>query len=92
LPDFSWYNVPNGNKIYQMAGKLTKWPQNTPTSSIARPSQIYPTWDLWFENTPFGNPVHDSKNIFFCAKQSVNDNDVLGAVFSATTNSARTRR
>jgi hypothetical protein len=35
-------NIPNGWKIYQMAVKLTKWPQNIPTFSIARPSKIYP--------------------------------------------------
>jgi hypothetical protein len=30
-----------------------------PTSSIARPSKIYPKWDFWFENIPSGNPdVH----------------------------------
>jgi hypothetical protein len=27
-----------------------------PTSSIARPSKIYPNWDFWFENKPSGNP------------------------------------
>jgi hypothetical protein len=27
-----------------------------PTSSIARPSKIYPNWDFWFENIPSGNP------------------------------------
>jgi hypothetical protein len=26
-----------------------------PTSSIARPSKIYPNWDFWFENIPSGN-------------------------------------
>jgi hypothetical protein len=35
-------NMPNGHKIYQMAVKLIKWPQNIPISSIARPSKIYP--------------------------------------------------
>jgi hypothetical protein len=27
------------------------------TSSIARPSKIYPNWYFWFENIPSGNPV-----------------------------------
>jgi hypothetical protein len=27
-----------------------------PTSSFARPSQIYPNRDFWFENMPSGNP------------------------------------
>jgi hypothetical protein len=39
-----------------MAPKLTKWPQNIPTSSIARHSKIHPNWDFWFENTTSGNP------------------------------------
>jgi hypothetical protein len=26
-----------------------------PTSSMARPSNIDPNWDFWFENVPFGN-------------------------------------
>jgi hypothetical protein len=39
-----------------MDGKLTKWPLNIPTSSIARPSKIYPNWSFWFENIPSGNP------------------------------------
>jgi hypothetical protein len=26
-----------------------------PTSSIARPSKIYPKWDFWFENITSGN-------------------------------------
>jgi hypothetical protein len=46
-------------KIDQMAVKQTEWPLNKPTSSIARPSKIYPKWDIWFENMPSGNPEHD---------------------------------
>jgi hypothetical protein len=69
LPDFSWYNKPKREKIYQIT---MKWPQNIPnsrkidqmaiciihitTSSIARPSKIYPNRDFWFENVPSGNP------------------------------------
>jgi hypothetical protein len=29
--------------------------QKIPTSSIAKPSTIYPNWDFWFENMPSGN-------------------------------------
>jgi hypothetical protein len=49
--------ISNGHKIYQMAVKLTKWPLNIPTSSIAKPSIIYPNWDFWFENKPSGIPA-----------------------------------
>jgi hypothetical protein len=31
-------NIQNGHTVYQMAVKLTKWPLNIPTSSIATPS------------------------------------------------------
>jgi hypothetical protein len=30
LPDFSWYNIPKRDKIYQMTLKYTKGPQNIP--------------------------------------------------------------
>jgi hypothetical protein len=52
LPVFSWYkiitgeNIPTNHKIYQKATKYTKWPINTPTSSIAGPIKIYPNWDF----------------------------------------------
>jgi hypothetical protein len=50
LPDFSWKNKPKRGKIYQMINKyplkLTKWPQNILTSSVARPSKIHPHWDF----------------------------------------------
>jgi hypothetical protein len=40
-------NIPKRcHKIYQMATKYIKWPQNVPTSSIARPSKIYPSKDF----------------------------------------------
>jgi hypothetical protein len=52
-----------------MATKYTKWPQNIPTSSstfsIARPSEIYPNRDLWFENMPAGNPGLYSNPLYF---------------------------
>jgi hypothetical protein len=45
-------NTPNGRKLYQMAGKLTKWPH--------RPLKVPPKFTLlgffWFENMPSGNP------------------------------------
>jgi hypothetical protein len=44
-----------------MAGKLTKWSQNIPTS-IARPSEIYSNWDFLFENMPSGNPGPNDAN------------------------------
>jgi hypothetical protein len=31
--------------------------KNIPKISIARPSQIYPNLDFWFENMPSGNPA-----------------------------------
>jgi hypothetical protein len=63
LPDFPWYktpkrekytkwqqNIPIGRKIYQMA-------KNMPTSSITRPSKMYPNWDFW---QPFAFPYANS--------------------------------
>jgi hypothetical protein len=41
---------------------LTKWPQNIPTSSIARPSKIYSNCDFWFEKIPSGIPGLDTIN------------------------------
>jgi hypothetical protein len=43
-------NIPNGHKIYQMATRYTKWPQDIPNghkipipqSAFASPSKIYP--------------------------------------------------
>jgi hypothetical protein len=65
--DFSWYktgkNVPKRGRIYQMAIKHVKWPENwphghtipIPTSSIARPSKVYTNWEFWFEKKRSGN-------------------------------------
>jgi hypothetical protein len=47
-------NVPSGHKIFQMAIKYSKWPQNISTFSNLK---NYPNWDLWFENKPSGNPA-----------------------------------
>jgi protoporphyrinogen oxidase len=33
LPDFSWYNIPKWEKIYQITIKYTKWTQYTPNGS-----------------------------------------------------------
>jgi hypothetical protein len=60
--------MPNGRKIDQMAGKLTKWPYNVPPSSIARTSKIYPIFPqiyqkFWIENKSSGNPVLSSNEI-----------------------------
>jgi hypothetical protein len=30
LPDFSLYNIPKQEKMYQTNSKYTKWPQNIP--------------------------------------------------------------
>jgi hypothetical protein len=30
LSDFSWYNIPKREKIYQKTIKFTKWRQNVP--------------------------------------------------------------
>jgi hypothetical protein len=59
-------NIPQGQKnryiqmaityTYQIAGKLTEWARNIPTSFIARHSKIYPNRDFVFENVPSGNP------------------------------------
>jgi hypothetical protein len=50
-----------------MTIEYIKWPKidqmsiNIPTSSsIARPSKIYPNWDFGSENIPSGNPAHGS--------------------------------
>jgi hypothetical protein len=68
LPDFSRYNLPKKGILYQITTKCTKCPlkvpngckidripKNKPTSSIARPSKIYPKLDFWLENIPSGN-------------------------------------
>jgi hypothetical protein len=39
-------NIPKWGTLYQMAGKLTKSPNNILTSAIARPSKIYPDRDF----------------------------------------------
>jgi hypothetical protein len=58
---------------YQNKTKYTKWPQNAPfchkidkmaikilTSSVARPSKIYPNWEFGFETMPSGITVSET--------------------------------
>jgi hypothetical protein len=45
----SLQNIPHGSKLEQMAEKI-------PTSSMERPSKIYPNWYFWPENMSSGNP------------------------------------
>jgi hypothetical protein len=56
--------MPNYHKVYQMAiktyqmfVKYYKWPKNTRTFSIPKPSKIYPNKDFWFGNIPPSNPA-----------------------------------
>jgi hypothetical protein len=49
-------NVPNSQKIYQLAVKYYKCTYNIATFSIPKPSKIYTDWDFWFENIPSSNP------------------------------------
>jgi hypothetical protein len=72
LPDFSRSKLTKLGKIYQMTTnyiyqkavnwtkwpwKYSKWSWNIPTSSIPRPSKIYPKWYFLLENKPSGNPA-----------------------------------
>jgi hypothetical protein len=48
LPDFSWCNIPNGHKIFQMSVKYTKWPYNIPNvRKIHHGHIIYQHLPLW---------------------------------------------
>jgi hypothetical protein len=40
-----------------------------PTSSIARPSKIYPNWDFWFENIQSGNTDFGAKRTISVSDQ-----------------------
>jgi hypothetical protein len=40
-----------------MAIKYSKWSENISTFTIQRPSKIYPHWDFWCANKPYGNPA-----------------------------------
>jgi hypothetical protein len=44
-------------KMYKVALKYSRWPQNMPTFYIPRLSAINPNWDFWSENVPSGNPA-----------------------------------
>jgi hypothetical protein len=85
LPDLFWYNIPrrkklpNYHKIYQMSIKYTalqqnipKGPLNIPTTSIARPSKIYPNLDYWFENIPSGDPEPHHEKVCCCLVKNQN--------------------
>jgi hypothetical protein len=48
LPGFSWYNIPNNYKIYQIATKYTKLPQNIPNCN--KIYQIAIKWTKWTYN------------------------------------------
>jgi hypothetical protein len=64
---------------YTNCRNIDQWTINIPTSSIARPSKIYPNWDFRFENKPSGNPAgarvsgksYDRKAIFFNAMKLI---------------------
>jgi hypothetical protein len=54
-----------------MSIKYDKRPSVHKTSSIARPSKIYPNLDFWFENKPSGNPAENRTShiyvfFYFC--------------------------
>jgi hypothetical protein len=63
LPDFSWFNIPNRENIYQkipLVHKIhtyKKWPKNIHTFSIPRPSKIYSFLDVWYAKIPSANPA-----------------------------------
>jgi hypothetical protein len=60
----------------------TKWLQYIPTSSITRPSKIYPKWDFWFENRPSGNPG-DLRSLCFETDCLIHDQgDQIGRIFA----------
>jgi hypothetical protein len=57
LPDFSWKNTLNAQKIYRLVIKYTTWPLNLPIFYIPRLSKICrKKWNFWFANLPSGNP------------------------------------
>jgi hypothetical protein len=69
-------------KNLQNDHKYSKWPHNIPTSSVSRPSKIYPNWDFGLKiYVPSGNPgghlcilpniVHYSQLVPSCRPKSV---------------------
>jgi hypothetical protein len=63
LPDLSWYNIPkrkkyipNIYKIYQMATKCTKWPQNVPNGH--KMYQMATKCAKWPQNVPNGHKMY----------------------------------
>jgi hypothetical protein len=70
LPDFSRYDIPKREKIFQLTIKYSQWPQNIPNGSEieqvdikgtniihCKTLEFYPNWIFLFENMPSGNPV-----------------------------------
>jgi hypothetical protein len=70
MPDFSWYNIPKQEKMYQMTTQLpnahkiypmaviySQWPENITTLSIPVSSKIYPNLEIGSEKKPSGNPA-----------------------------------
>jgi protoporphyrinogen oxidase len=50
LPDFSWFNIPQRRKIYQMTIKYTKLPQNIPNGH--KIYQMATKYAKWPQNMP----------------------------------------
>jgi hypothetical protein len=67
-------------KYIQDSHKYTKWANNIPPSSIARPYKIYPNRDFWFENMPSGNPgatVNGVKGFHLSLRNGFNQGDKM---------------
>jgi hypothetical protein len=64
LPDFSCHNKPKREKYTKWPQNIPKWPYTIPTSSIARPSKIYPNYQMatkytkWQQNIPNGHQIY----------------------------------
>jgi hypothetical protein len=67
LPDFSWYNIPKREKIYQMTAKHPKRLQNIPNGLKNIPKH-YKTYQMdqkinkWSHNLPISPVARLSKN------------------------------
>jgi protoporphyrinogen oxidase len=62
LPDCSWYNIPKREKIYQIATKYTKWPQNRPNGRKT------------YQYLPLQVPLENPKIRFFGLKKMASGN------------------
>jgi hypothetical protein len=67
-------NVPNGSEIDQMVAKTTN----------IRHSEIYPSWDFWFENMSSGDPCvqHWKINVTKKRKEKLRTNKIVSNVHS----------